>query len=156
MSYTKRQLISGAFTEAGLAEYEFDIAPEQLEEGLRRLDSMMAEWSIKKIRLGYLSPITPAESDVDAISGIPNYAVEAVICNLAIKIATGHGKQVSMHTLSAASNGLNTLMAISARPREMRLPVMPSGAGNKGFETPFMGGEDSDVIKPLEPSINFG
>jgi hypothetical protein len=47
-------------------------------------------------------------------------------------------------------------MAISARPREMRLPVMPSGAGNKGFDTPFMGGEDSELIEKPETTVSFG
>ena len=37
MSYTKRQLLSGAFDELGLADYIYDLAADQLEMALRRL-----------------------------------------------------------------------------------------------------------------------
>jgi hypothetical protein len=53
MGYTKRQFISAAFEEIGLASYVFDLQPEQLQSALRRLDAMMADWNAKGIRLGY-------------------------------------------------------------------------------------------------------
>jgi hypothetical protein len=45
VGYTKRQFVTSAFEEIGLADYVFDLQPEQLEGALRRLDSMMAEWN---------------------------------------------------------------------------------------------------------------
>mgnify|MGYP003525752305 CR=1 FL=1 len=53
MGWTKRQFVTQAFEEIGLAAYVFDLTPEQLQSALRRLDSMMASWNAKGIRLGY-------------------------------------------------------------------------------------------------------
>ena len=58
MGYKKRQFISAAFEEIGLASYVFDLQPEQLQSALRRLDAMMADWNAKGIRLGYPAPRT--------------------------------------------------------------------------------------------------
>jgi hypothetical protein len=44
MGYKKRQFISAAFEEIGLASYVFDLQPEQLESALRRLDAMIADF----------------------------------------------------------------------------------------------------------------
>ena len=51
MGYTKRQIIEAACEEIGLANYAFDMQPEQLQAMMRRLDAMMAEWNAKGIRL---------------------------------------------------------------------------------------------------------
>lgn len=155
MSYTKRQLVNGALAEIGLAEYTFDMLPEQEQEALNRLDSMMYEWDMRGIRLGYPVPSSPTDSDIDVDSGVPGYAVEAIICNLAVSIAPSYGKQASMHTLSRASAAMNTVLSISARPRELRLPVMPGGAGNKNFEEPFIGGDESEELERPKPSLMF-
>lgn len=52
MAYTKRDIVAMAFEEIGLAGYVFDLQPQQLEGALRRLDSMMATWNGKGLRLG--------------------------------------------------------------------------------------------------------
>ena len=40
MGWTKRQFVTQAFEEIGLASYVFDLTPEQLQSALRRLDAM--------------------------------------------------------------------------------------------------------------------
>ena len=45
MGYSKRQFVEAAFAEVGLASYVFDLQPQDLEQALRRLDAMMAEWN---------------------------------------------------------------------------------------------------------------
>jgi hypothetical protein len=87
MGYTKRQFVTSAFEEIGLADYVFDLQPEQLEAALRRLDSMMAEWNAAGIRLGYAMPSSPQDSDLDTETNVPDSAWEAIITNLAIRIA---------------------------------------------------------------------
>ncbi|OYW93885.1 MAG: hypothetical protein B7Z23_04325, partial [Pseudomonadales bacterium 32-61-5] len=87
MGYSKRQFISAAFEEVGLASYVFDLQPQQIESALRRLDAMMAEWNAKGIRLGYPLPNSPESSDLSAESQVPDSANEAIITNLAIRIA---------------------------------------------------------------------
>jgi hypothetical protein len=45
MGWTKRQFITQAFEEIGLAAYVFDLTTEQLQSALRRMDAMVAGWN---------------------------------------------------------------------------------------------------------------
>lgn len=142
MGYSKRQFVTSALEEIGLAEYVFDLQPQQLESGLRRLDAMMAEWNAKGIRLAYPIPSSPQDSDIDAESEVPDSANEAIICNLAIRLAPSYGKQVMPQTMATAKEGFNTLMSRATAPLELQMPSkMPAGAGKKYWRTynnPFL------------------
>jgi hypothetical protein len=132
MGYTKRQFITGAFEEIGLADYVFDLQPEQLQSALRRLDAMMMEWNAQGIRLGYPISSSPQESDLDTQTGTPDSAWEAVITNLAVRIAPGYGKTVAPDSKAVAKNAFNTLLQRATFPLEQQLPTtMPIGQGNK-------------------------
>lgn len=147
MGYTKRQFIHAALEEIGLAAYTFDIQPQQLESALRRLDSMMAEWNAKGIRLSYPLPSSPQDSDIDSESEVPDSANEAIIVNLAIRLAPSYGKQVMAQTMMTAKNAYNTLLSRATGPLEKQLPqTMPLGAGNKSwrYSNPF-------VHPPVDP-----
>jgi hypothetical protein len=147
VGYTKRQFIEGAFEEIGMANYVFDLQPEQLQSALRRLDVMMAEWNAKGIRLRYPIPSSPQDSDLDQQSDTPDSAWEAIITNLAVRIAPGYGKAVSPDTKTTAKFGLNTLMQRAAFPLEQQLPdTMPIGQGNKPWrwDNPY-------VNRPADP-----
>jgi len=110
MGYTKRQFISAAFEEIGLASYVFDLQPEQLESALRRLDAMMADWNAKGIRLGYPLPSSPQDSTLDEETLVPDSAYEAIICSLGIRLAPSFGKQVMIETkLLLALMGLSNI-----------------------------------------------
>jgi hypothetical protein len=142
MGYSKRQFVAAAFEEIGLASYAFDLQPQQFESALRRLDAMMASWNALGIRLGYPLPSSPQFSDIDAESEVPDSANEAIITNLAVKIAPGYGKQVMPDTKATAKETYNTLLSRAAAPLEQQLPgTMPSGAGNKPwrvYDNPFL------------------
>ena len=142
MGYSKRQFITAALSEIGLADYVFDLQPQDLESGLRRLDSMMAEWNAKGIRLGYPIPGSPQNSDINSPSEVPDSANEAIITNLAIRLAPSYGKQVMAETKVAAKGAYNTLLARATIPNEQQLPgSMPAGAGNKPwrvYDDPFL------------------
>jgi hypothetical protein len=150
MGYSKRQFISAAFDEIGLASYAFDLQPEQFEAALKRLDAMMADWNGKGIRLGYPLPSSPQYSDLDAQSEVPDSAFESIICNLAIRIAPSYGKQVMPQTQIAAKSAYQTLLSRATMPPEMQLPgSMPSGAGNKPwrvYDEPFL-------RRPIDPVL---
>mgnify|MGYP000165071707 CR=1 FL=1 len=102
MSWTKRQFVDQAFEEIGYASYTFDLEPEQLQAAMRRLDSMMATWNGRGIRVGYPLPATPGAGDLDDLTDVPDYANEAIYLNLAIRIAPTVGKAVSRETKVAA------------------------------------------------------
>jgi hypothetical protein len=142
MGWSKRQFISQAMEEIGLASYVFDLQPEQLESALRRLDAMMAEWNGRGLRLGYPIPGSPQDSNLDEASGVPDNANEAIYLNLALRLAPSYGKQVSSQTMSAASRALSTVSLRLTTPPKMQLPgSMPAGAGNKPWRnngSPFL------------------
>jgi len=154
MSYTKRQLISSALSEIGIAEYTFDVLPEQKIEALHRLDSMLAEWNGRGIRLSYPVPVAQSGSSLDQDAGIPDMAWEAVITNLAIRIAPSYGKVVSAETKSTARHALNTVMAFDSTPREMIITGIPMGAGHKDTEDTFIE-QESTIIERHEYEATF-
>jgi len=146
MGYTKRQFITEAYSELGMADYVFDLSPEQMQSALRRLDAMMADWNGRGIRLNYILPSNPESSVLDDETDVPDYANEAVILNLAIKIAPSHGKQVFPDTKAGAKNALNTVLNHAAMPREQEMPTnMPLGAGYKNTISTFA----VPVVDPL-------
>lgn len=155
MSYTKRQVVEAAMAEIGLASYSFDLMPEQVEAALRRLDAMVAEWNARGIRLAYAVPDNPTNSDGSADSGLSDSAWEAVITNLALRVAPSYGKAVSPETKITARHALNTLMARSAMPPEVCLPAMPSGAGNKNFDNPFLSTPTENLIVGPDTTLDF-
>ena len=70
MSYSKRQIVEQAFEELGLATYVFDMTPDQFDSALKRLDAMIAEWSIKGINLGYPITADPENSELASSSNV--------------------------------------------------------------------------------------
>jgi len=142
MGYSKRQFVTAALEEIGIASYSFDVSPEQLESALRRLDSMIADWNGKGIRLGYPLPSSPEFSDIDAESEVPDSANEAIITNLAIRIAPSYGKQLMVETKTTARDAYQTLLNRATLPTQQQLPgSMPAGAGNKPwrvYDDPFL------------------
>jgi hypothetical protein len=132
MAYTKRQFVTAALEEIGLASYIFDAQPEQLQSALVRLDAMMANWNGKGIRLAYPLPGTQGASSLDEDTSVPDSANEAVITNLAVRLAPSYGKTVSPDTKAIARDAYNLVLSRSTMPPEMQLPdTMPAGAGNK-------------------------
>ena len=151
MGYTKRQFVTGAFEEIGIADYVFDLSSEVMQTALRRLDSMMAEWNARGIRLSYPIPSSPEDSDLDEPSTVPDSANEAIILNLALRVAPGLGKVTSVDTKIAAKNAYNTLLSRACAPSGMQLPMnMPLGAGNKPI------GTGANYVQPPEDRIEAG
>ena len=111
MGYSKRQFCVAAFEEIGLASYVFDLQPQDLESALRRLDAMMADWNGKGIRLAYPLPGSPENSDINAESEVPDSANEAIITNLAMRLAPSYGKQVMPMTMATVKSAYNTLVS---------------------------------------------
>jgi hypothetical protein len=132
MGYSKQQFVTAAFEEIGMASYVFDLAPQDLQTALRRLDAMMAEWNAKGIRLAYPLPGSPQDASLTEPSNVPDSANEAIITNLAMRLSPSFGKIPSPVTLSTAKAGYNTLLSRAAMPGEQQLPgTMPAGAGWK-------------------------
>lgn len=148
MGWTKRQFIEQAFDEIGLASYAYDLSPDELQSALRVMDSMLANWNGRGIRIGYPLSGTPGSSNIDINSGVPDSANEAIYASLALRIAPSFGKVVSMETRQGATSGYNTLLSRATMPNEMQFPgTMPSGSGNK----PWRLNRDPFIKNPVDP-----
>lgn len=131
MSWTKGQLINEAMTELGLGP-DFDIQPEEQATALRRLDTMMAVWDGKGIRLGYPLPASPEDSSAEQDSNLPDVALEPAFLNLALRLAPIFGKTVPVDTRRNARDGYDRLQNEAAQPLPpQQRSTMPRGAGNK-------------------------
>ena len=134
MGWTKRQFIESALDEIGLSPFTYELTQQQLDAALRRLDAMMAEWNAKGIRLGFPLPSSPGSSSLDEQSGVPDAANEAIITNLATRVAPSYGKQVMQQTMMTAKSSYNTLLMLAAMPPEQAFPgTLPLGQGNKAW-----------------------
>lgn len=158
--WTKKQLIEKAFGELALAGYVYDLDPEQLEDALQSMDAMVAEWAGTGINLGYLLPGTPDESDINADSGIPDSANRAVYLNLAVTLAAGKGKVLSVDTKAAAARGYHQILAAAARDIARNSPqwsTLPRGAGNKPWRGlgPFFHGLGEDLTTTAGDNITL-
>lgn len=142
MGWTKRQLITAAYEEIGLADYVFDLSPEQFQAACRKMDAMIAEWE-PKIKIAYHSADTPETTSIDSDSGIPSFANTAVYLNLAIRLGTMIGKNISPDTRASARMAyLDMLNAAMPVTLEYQMPqYLPRGAGQKPWRMengPFM------------------
>lgn len=143
MGWTKRDFITQAFEEIGLASYVFDLTPEQLQSALRRLDAMIAGWNANGVRIGYPLPVSPNSSDIDVDTYVPDFACEAIYLGLALRLAPAYGKTVPMETKQLADMAYNNMAnQVSLPIMERQLPqTMPRGQGTKpwrNFNNPFV------------------
>ena len=150
---TKQRLVQEALAEIGLSSYEFDLSADQLEQALFRLDAMLAEWGRRGIRIGFPIPASPGDSTAATDTGLPDWCREAVISNLAVRLAPSYGKTVNPATAAAAVRSMAMLYSDSAKPQELRPGMLPSGAGNKN--EPFMPYQENDQLERPEPSVLF-
>lgn len=131
MSWTKRNFITWAFEELGLASYVFDLTPDQLQAAGRRLDAMVAQWETRGIRINYPFGGGP-DIDIDAAVNVSNTAHDALTLGLAIRLAPSYGKTVSPDTKATFKAAYDSLLQAAAFPAQVQLGAMPAGAGHKG------------------------
>lgn len=160
MAYTKRWYIERSFAEVGFAAYAFDLQPEQLQEALQKLDSMMATWDGKGIRVGWSIPNSEDGSALEDEVDVPYQAREAIFLQAGIRLAPMIGKTPSADTKINAKNALDALMIFTAQPIPQQFPnTLPSGAGNKPWRTvdnPFLGPPIAPIAAGGDGPIDMG
>lgn len=158
MAWTKRDFITQAFEELGLGAYAFDLAPEQLQSALRKLNAMMATWNAKGIRIGYPLPSSPDNDDIDAEVNVSDRAHEAMILGLAIRLGPSYGKATSPDTKVAARDAYNAMLGYYTAPSQMQfMGTLPTGAGNKpaSITQPFFDQSGSALQAGQDSAIDF-
>ena len=155
MGYSKRQFIEEAYGEIGMGTYVFDLDLDVLQRAARRLDAMMAEWNGRGIRLGYPIPASPDDGDLDDLATVPDWANEAIILNLAVRLSPGHGKTVSPQTLAAARRALDTVLGKVAMPPQVQITGLPCGAGAKSLDAPFLPAPSDSLTAGPDSELEF-
>lgn len=146
--WTKRQIIAEAFAELAIAGHVFDLTPDELAWGLRRLDTMIATWVSQGVALPYTQSLGADDSDLDQDAGIPLEAVEAVYLGLAVRLAAGKGKTLANSTKATAKAAFDALLsrnAADAVTEQQLASGTPRGAGRKPWRT---------VNRPFIPDPN--
>jgi hypothetical protein len=147
MSWTKRQIIEQAFEEIGLASYIFDMTADQFQSALRRLDLMIYSWYQKNIRIGFPLPNEPNDSHIEQQVDTPGTANEAIVLNLAVRLAPSYGKALAPETKIQAKLLYDQLLVEAAAPIEQQyVKTLPLGAGYKRTERVFVDYPNLDPI----------
>jgi hypothetical protein len=157
MGWSKQDLIKRALGKIGLASDVFDASAEQLQDAMQDLDAMLAAWNARGIRLGYPIPSTAGGSQLTDDSNLPDSAIEAVVANLAIRLAEDVGKTVSPRLALIAKQGYDALLARAALPPQMQMPSgMPAGAGQeRGTGQPFLDPPTDDIEAGPDGVLEF-
>ena len=151
MGWTKLQFIEAAYEEIGLANYVFDLEPEQKQAAARKLEAMIATWNALGIRIGYAAASNPANIDLTVQTEVPDSANEAIYCNLALRLAGGVGKQVPADTKAAAHNGYTAMLTRAVKAIPVQMPgTMPAGQGNRRY------GDGRVFVNPPTEGIETG
>lgn len=123
---TKGELIRAALGEFGITS-AFDITPEELQDGIARMNRIAAQWDGQGIRVGYNFG-TSSQTD----AGIPDTAENALVLALAVQWAPSFGKTVGQDTRVAAKQAWNALyISRGVRPQMPIPPQLPMGQGSK-------------------------
>lgn len=152
MGWSKRQFIEQAYGLIGYSSYAFDMEPEQFESARRLLDSMMASWNDKGVRLRYPLAVEADASSIEEDTGVPDRANEAIYTNLAVRLGPTIGKSASMD-IKILANQLYKQLICSTTHIIPRKPAagMPLGAGNKTARHGH-----TFTQEPINEAINVG
>ncbi len=145
------ELITDALTKILVAARERPIRPEQMNEGIRYLNRMMAAFDARGISLGY----TIVENEADEIT-VPIGALEGICANLSIRLAPIYNMRVSVELAKEAKDGMNAMLDIAVKVEPTCLPpTMPIGSGNEHHNDhrKFFAGKQSEILKEFNGSI---
>lgn len=131
----KRQIIDLAFGDCAMAGYEFGRTPEEINDALLRLNSMMAEWPFNL--LGFTMPDYGVGSGEES-SGIVMEALNPVASHLALRICPMMGASLSPEAQANLKAAMARLHALVATVPMMPMRNAPRGAGNRSGFGPFI------------------
>ncbi|PTB28847.1 hypothetical protein C9I56_11190 [Paraburkholderia caribensis] len=129
---TKIEIVNEAYAQLGLANYVFDLQPEEITTGIRRLDRMMAQWDAAGIRIGYNLPPEASVSNANDIINVPDWAEQAMIYGVALLIAPTIPKVPTPDLRKSAQDSYDVLLYGNYEIPQMQMPRhMPIGLGNR-------------------------
>ena len=133
---TKFHIVDRAFAEIGLTGYTLNASPEEQQDAIYQLDSMMAEWLSQGVNVSYILPTSPEDALLSDDSGLSMADINGVAKQLAIRICPSYGKTASPHLMGSAAQAKNALWVAHMTVPASRYPAsMPVGAGNRSYGT---------------------
>lgn len=151
--WSKRDVIAQAFSEIGKGS-DFDLQPEDLQTGLRKLDAMMATWGgAMGIRIGFAGGDGKGDLGVD--TAVPDWAYEALYLNLALRLCPDYGKTPSPLTQTGAKAALDAVRGRTVQPSPRRLRGY-AGAGNSTWGAVALPREETPVAAGPDNTLTFG
>lgn len=123
---TANDIITRAFTRAGIRTAETSLEPDEIEDGLAMLNDMLSAWEPTH-QLGF-SPV----SDVSDEVRIPRFANAAVIDSLAIMLSPEYSRTVSPALAASARSNMGMMMRATIDLSNVDMPsTLPLGSGNQ-------------------------
>lgn len=152
--WSKRDVIQQAFSEIGNGAADFDLQPEDLQTGLRKLDAMMATWGgALGIRIGFAGGDGKGDLGVDTM--VPDWAYEALYLNLALRLCPDFGKTPSPLTMMAAKAALDAVRGRTVQPMTRRI-MGYAGAGNSAWGAVALPVEETALATGPDNTLIFG
>lgn len=136
---TKEKIVMIALRRAGVASSAMLLAPEpeSIQDALNDLENMLANWESEGVVLAYRYTGKP-QPEPSEESGLPDWAIEPVAYNLAIRVCLDNQRPISSDLKRLAFEGLRTLKSRRVTvPSLQRRFDMPRGAGNGSGIAPF-------------------
>jgi hypothetical protein len=152
--WSKQDVINQAFSEIGMGTVGFDLQPEDLQTGLRKLDAMMATWGgAQGVRIGYSGGDGKGELTPDTM--VPDWAYEALYLNLAMRLCPDYGKTPSPITALNAKAALDAVRVrtVQIKPRHIN---GYAGAGNSVWGASPLPSEIDPVATGPDNTLTFG
>lgn len=151
--WSKRDVITQAFSEIGKGS-DFDLQPEDLQTGLRKLDAMMATWGgALGVRIGFSGG--DGKGDLGEDTKVPDWSYEALYLNLALRLCPDYGKTPSPLTLINAKAALDAVRGRTVQPATRRIGGY-AGAGNSTWGARSLPQEETPVAAGPDNTLTFG
>ena len=128
MAETAATVIKDALQEILLQASEAPVEAVDEQQAIRYLNRMMSAYAINGINLGF-TKITNAADEVTVADG----AVEGIVYNLAVKLASGFDMPISQALYANARETYLTLLVLGVNIEPSQFGgTLPTGSGNEG------------------------
>jgi len=129
---TRAVILRRAFSRIGVADYEFDVTPDERADARTTLDAMLAEWDGNGVPLGY---VPSDDEDNDGVEmTTPLWADAAIWNNLAMRLAPEFGKMPAGDLRRDAKRGYDLCVSkVTVVPTERRASKRIYGGGDRFY-----------------------
>ena len=123
---TALSIIEDSYGEIRVKKAGIDLTEDEIDTAIRKLNRLMVEWDSIGIHLGFRKV-----SDSGEDTGIPDWAENATITTLAMRLASTFGKAVADELNLAQRISFKSMQNRSTEPVSVNYPdILPVGSGN--------------------------